>query len=59
MVRRAALPSGHFTAFTVHPVLGIIMAVVADRDLDTGEEVTVPRHQQEIIYNQPYIGEMP
>ena len=35
------------------------MAVVADRDLDTGEEVTVPLHQQEIIYNQPYIGEMP
>ena len=29
-----------YTVFTAHPVLGVIMAVVAVRDIQAGEEVT-------------------
>ena len=34
-------PNARVTLFTAHPVLGVIMSLVAERDINTGEEVTI------------------
>ena len=34
-------PNAKVTLFTAHPVLGVIMSVVAVRDIAAGEEVTI------------------
>ena len=38
-------PNAKVTLFTAHPVLGVIMSVVALKDIPAGEEVTIKKNE--------------
>ena len=45
-------PNAKVTVFTAHPVLGVIMSLVAEKDIPAGEEVTIIK--DESLYQQFY-----
>ena len=45
-------PNAKVTLFTAHPVLGVIMSLVAEKDIPAGEEVTIIK--DESLYQQWY-----